>query len=192
MLQNYISISVRRSWILPAKLLSDNLFIAGIPKSSVNTGYLAVTAYLALKATAIDTLRSLSPAGAPLDDETQARYHSLGLVISIPIALFFSIIPTSSKASIETISSLPVQTTLSTLALLAFALFVADPVLNKAVNRRTVTIKGFKGIWPISVLAVAFIGVTAFERTLQITDFVIGAIAYWGKSRHFSLFCYQR
>lgn len=103
------------------------------------------------------------------------------MAMSVPIALLFSVIPTSSVSTIESTSSLPTQTLLSTLALLAFALFVADPILNSAVNRRTVTIKGFKGIWPISSLAVAFIGVTAFQRTLHIADFVIGSIAYWGR-----------
>lgn len=157
--------------------------LIGVPKSSVNTGYLAVLCYLFLKASAIDTLRSLSPNGTPLEEDIQARYHSLGLILSIPIALFFSILPTSTTIPIETRSPSgpPVQTTLATLSLLAFSLFVADPLLNRAVGRRTVTIRGFKGVWIISVLAVAFIGVCAFERTLHIADFVIGSIAYWGE-----------
>lgn len=139
--------------------------------------------YLFLKATAIDTLRSISPNGTPLEEELQARYHSLGLIAAIPIALFFSIIPTSTSIPAESSykAGPPVQTTLATLSLLAFALFVADPILNRAVGRRTITIRGFKGIWTISVLAVAFIGVCAFERTLHIADFVIGSIAYLGQ-----------
>lgn len=154
----------------------------GLPKTSVNAGYFAVLCYLFLKATAIDTLRSLSPNGTPLEEDIQARYHALGLKISVPIALLISIIPTSTTIPIESASSFgpPIQTTLATLSLLAFALFVADPILNRAVGRRTITIRGFKGIWTISVLAVAFIGVCAFERTLHIADFVIGSIAYFG------------
>lgn len=159
----------------------------GLPSSSINAGYFAVLCYLFLKASAIDTLRSLSPNGTPLEEEVQARYHSLGLVISIPIALFFSILPTSTTIPIKSSASsgTPMQTTLATLSLLAFALFVADPILNRAVSRRTITIRGFKGTWMISVLAVAFIGVTAFERTLHIADFVIGSIAYWGEPQFF-------
>lgn len=48
---------------------------------------------------------------------------------------------------------------------------------------RAPVIKGFKVLWPVAVLTSAFIGITAFERTLHVHDFVVGAIAYSGGQR---------
>ena len=71
---------------------------------------------------------------------------------------------------------------LPTLALLALALFLLDPVLAGSMKTRAPVIKGFKVLWPIAVLTSAFIGITAFERTLHVHDFVVGAIAYSGRA----------
>lgn len=77
---------------------------------------------------------------------------------------------------------LPSTMVLPTLAFFALAFHLVIPILEASARSRVVTIKLFKLEWPTAVATAAFVGTTAFERMMHVTDFVVMAIAYFGRS----------
>ena len=139
---------------------------------AINAGYLSILGYLLLKGTRLDLLSACSPA---LDNDTHSRLHAIGVALSVPFAFLFTVLTPG-----ETSANIPLTNTqvFATLSLLAFALHLVDPLLANSAKTRIPAIKGFKLAWPVATLTSAFIGITAFERTLHVVDFVIAGISY--------------
>ncbi|CAD6573884.1 MAG: Putative zinc transporter msc2 [Cyphobasidiales sp. Tagirdzhanova-0007] len=140
--------------------------------NAIHAGYLSILVYLLLNGTRLDLLPSCSSA---VDSDTHSRLHALGVVFSVPFAFVFTLVrPDQASTDIPLANT----QTLATLFLLALALHLVDPLLANSSKTRVPTIRGFRLAWPIAALTAAFIGITAFERTLHVVDFVIAGVAY--------------
>ncbi|KAL7009738.1 putative zinc transporter msc2 [Cystobasidiomycetes sp. EMM_F5] len=153
-----------------------------LTRAAVNTGYLAIAAFLTVSATRRDLSLSLVPQEAsPSPDKSDVsqmhgRLHALGVATSLPFAFATTFLQPSAMPSDE----LPSTMVLPTLAFFALAFHLVIPILEASARSRVVTIKLFKLEWPTAVATAAFVGTTAFERMMHVTDFVVMAIAYFG------------
>lgn len=156
-----------------------------IPKAAIGSGYRWLLVYLMASASRNELLAKASPQDDP---EPLPKMRSLSMAISLPFSFVYSLVfstasaPSAKYAREITSYTLASQQAMPTLAVLAIALHLADAQLATSTKARIPAIKAYKLNWPITVSTSALIGIIAFERTLHVSDFVVGAIVYFGAS----------
>lgn len=136
-------------------------------------------AYLALAGSRRDTAVSVCAAAAT-DATLASQIASLGTASAIPVAVLVGLFGSSSTGGDISMES-AISVVAGTSALLAIALLVVDPMLSSSAGQRIPRIRSFKLLFPVAALTSIFIGSTAFERTVNVADCVIGTITYLGK-----------
>jgi hypothetical protein len=116
---------------------------------------------------------------AATDAGLSSQIACLGTIGAIPISFLVSLFDTGATRSPATSD---LSAVIATTGMLAIALLVVEPMLSASAVERIPKIRSYKLLYPIATLTSIFIGSTAFERTVNVADCVVGTIVYFGRS----------